>query len=93
MSFSALSRMALNEVLNTVTEPSSDTGSTNFLKAAPAIRRELIQKTEFEPLWQKWWKKRIASEQAWKVSKDIEANGFSLDIKEPHTPEAEHSYC
>lgn len=33
----------------------------------------------------KWWKKRKESENAWKVSaKDIAANGFNLDIKNPN---------
>ena len=51
-----------------------------------------IQKGEFESL-AKWWNKRKESEQAWKVKiKDLEANGFSLDIKNPHVAEAEHSY-
>jgi len=48
-----------------------------------------IQKAEFENL-RKWWKKREETEFAWKVSvKDIEANGWNLDIKNPHTPEEE----
>ncbi len=51
-----------------------------------------IQKAEFDPL-KKWWKKRKESELAWKVSiKTLEDNGFNLDIKNPHTPEAEHTY-
>lgn len=51
-----------------------------------------IQKSEFDNL-KKWWKKRKESEQAWKVPiKTIAENGFSLDIKNPHTPEAEHKY-
>ncbi len=51
-----------------------------------------IQNSEFDNL-KKWWKKRKENEQAWKVSvKDIAANGYSLDIKNPHTPEEEHAY-
>ncbi len=51
-----------------------------------------IQKSEFENL-KKWWKKRKESELAWKVSiKTIAENGYTLDIKNPHTPEAEHTY-
>ncbi len=51
-----------------------------------------IQKNEFETL-KKWWKKRKENEQAWKVSiKNLEANGYNLDIKNPHTPEEEHIY-
>lgn len=46
-----------------------------------------IQKIEFDGL-KKWWKKRKDNEQAWKVSiETIAANGYSLDIKNPHTPE------
>ena len=51
-----------------------------------------IQKSEFETL-KKWWKKRKENEQAWKVSIDtIIANGYNLDIKNPHTPEEIHAY-
>jgi len=48
-----------------------------------------IQKSEFESL-KKWWKKRKESDLAWKVNIDkIIENGYSLDIKNPHIPEAE----
>ncbi len=51
-----------------------------------------IQKGEFDTL-KKWWKKRKENEQAWKISIDsIIANGFNLDIKNPHTPEVVHEY-
>jgi type I restriction enzyme M protein len=51
-----------------------------------------IQKSEFESLT-KWWGKREENEQSWKVSIDrLVENGYSLDIKNPHTPEAEHPY-
>lgn len=51
-----------------------------------------IQKSEFDSL-KKWWKKRKESDQAWKVSlKAIAENGFSLDIKNPHTPEEDHAH-
>ena len=51
-----------------------------------------IQKGEFDSL-KKWWKKRKENEQAWKVSiETIAANGYGLDIKNPHTPEAAQSY-
>lgn len=51
-----------------------------------------IQKAEFEPL-KKWWKKRKESELAWKVPiKTLADNGFNLDKKNPHMPEAEHKY-
>jgi type I restriction enzyme M protein len=40
---------------------------------------------EFEPE-KKWWKKRKEGEFAWKVSaKDIKANNYNLDIKNPNT--------
>jgi type I restriction enzyme M protein len=51
-----------------------------------------IQKSEFESL-KKWWKKRKENEQAWKVSiETLTANGYNLDIKNPHTPEVTHEY-
>lgn len=46
-----------------------------------------ILKSEFDSL-KKWWKKRKENEQAWKVSIDTTiANGYNLDIKNPHMPE------
>jgi type I restriction-modification system DNA methylase subunit len=40
-----------------------------------------IKKNEFDSL-KKWWDKRQANDQAWKVSRaDLEAKGFNLDIK------------
>ena len=51
-----------------------------------------IQKSEFGSL-KAWWEKREENEQAWKVPiAEIENNGFNLDIKNPHTPEAERTY-
>ena len=51
-----------------------------------------IQKSEFESL-KKWWKKRKVNEHAWKVSMEtVASNGYSLDIKNPHIPEAEQTY-
>ena len=51
-----------------------------------------IQKTEFE-LLKAWWNNRVENEQAWKVSlADLEKTNYNLDVKNPHTPEAEHSY-
>jgi len=45
---------------------------------------------EFEPE-KKWWKKRKESEYAWKVSvKDVVANNYNLDIKNPHIVDANH---
>lgn len=55
-------------------------------------KTKTIQKGEFDGL-KKWWKKRKENEQAWKVSIDtIIANGYNLDIKNPHTPEVAHPY-
>ena len=40
-----------------------------------------------------WLKNPVANEQAWQVSiDDIKANNYSLDIKNPHVGEVEHSY-
>jgi type I restriction enzyme M protein len=51
-----------------------------------------IQKSEFESL-KKWWGKRKTNDQAWKVPvKTLQENGYNLDIKNPHTPEEEHTY-
>lgn len=51
-----------------------------------------IQKSEFEPL-KKWWNKRKKSDVAWKVSiKELEENGYNLDIKNPTVPEKEVAY-
>ncbi len=48
--------------------------------------------SEFDTL-KKWWKSRKANEQAWKVDiKTIQANGYNLDIKNPHQPEEEKQY-
>ena len=51
-----------------------------------------IQKSEFENL-KSWWNNRVENEQAWKVSlAELEATNYNLDVKNPHTPEAEASY-
>jgi type I restriction enzyme M protein len=51
-----------------------------------------IQFAEFDQLKQ-WWNKREESEQAWQVDmKTIKGNGYNLDIKNPHKPEAEKQY-
>ncbi|MCI5137524.1 MAG: SAM-dependent DNA methyltransferase, partial [Candidatus Electrothrix sp. AR1] len=51
-----------------------------------------IQLAEFDPL-KKWWTHRKASEQAWQVDiATIKANGYNLDIKNPHQPEPEKQY-
>jgi type I restriction enzyme M protein len=51
-----------------------------------------IQKREFEGL-REWWNDRQENEQAWKVTlSQLEANGYSLDIKNPHAAEEEKSH-
>ena len=56
-----------------------------------------IQLAEFDGL-QQWWggierKGREENEQAWQVDiKTIKANGYNLDIKNPHQPEEEKQY-
>jgi type I restriction enzyme M protein len=51
-----------------------------------------IQKSEFENL-KAWWNNRVENEQAWKVSiDDLETTNYNLDVKNPHTPDAEASY-
>jgi len=51
-----------------------------------------IQKNEFASL-QQWWDKREENEQAWKVSIEaLAANGYNLDVKNPHVPESEQAY-
>lgn len=53
---------------------------------------EPIKLEEFEPL-KNWWNKRVENDQAWKVDiESIKANGYNLDIKNPHKEEVEHSY-
>ena len=61
-------------------------GAKSYSKTKP------IQKSEFDSL-KKWWPKRKTNEQAWKVPlKMLEENGYNLDIKNPHTPEATHQH-
>jgi len=51
-----------------------------------------IQLAEFDSLKQ-WWSNREASEQAWQVDiETIKANGYNLDIKNPHQPEEEKQH-
>jgi len=55
-------------------------------------KTKTIQLAEFDGLKQ-WWGSREESEQAWKVDiETIEANGYSLDIKNPHQPEEEKQH-
>lgn len=59
-------------------------GYKSYNKSKP-IRIE-----EFEPE-KKWWKKKKENKFAWKVSiKDIIANNYNLDIKNPHKDEEIH---
>ena len=38
-----------------------------------------------------WWDKRVENEHAWRVPiEDVVANGYNLDIKNPHEEEAEN---
>ena len=56
-------------------------GAKSYNKGKP-IRIE-----EFEPE-KKWWKKRVETDQAWRVTIDqIKANNYNLDIKNPHNPD------
>ena len=51
-----------------------------------------IQRAEFDGLKQ-WWMNREANEQAWQVDfESIKANGYNLDIKNPHQPTEEEQY-
>ena len=51
-----------------------------------------IQLSEFDKL-KNWWSNREENEQAWKVDMEtIKANGYNLDIKNPHQEEEEAQY-
>lgn len=51
-----------------------------------------IQAAEFNSL-KEWWHNQQESDQAWKVSIDtLTANGYNLDIKNPHVKEVAHTY-
>ena len=51
-----------------------------------------LRLSEFDSL-KKWWHKREANEQAWKVGiKTIVQSGYNLDIKNPHQPDEEKQY-
>lgn len=51
-----------------------------------------IQLAEFNSL-KDWWNNREESDQAWQVDIDtIKANGYNLDIKNPHRPEEEKQH-
>lgn len=51
-----------------------------------------IQVKEFEPI-REWWNNRVEHEQAWRVPVEkIKADGYNIDIKNPHVTEEEHTY-
>ena len=51
-----------------------------------------IQLAEFDGL-KTWWQQRQANQQAWSVDiTSIKANGYNLDIKNPHQPQAEQQH-
>ncbi len=51
-----------------------------------------IQLAEFDSL-KKWWHKRKPNAQAWQADiESIKANGYNLDIKNPHQQEEEKQY-
>ena len=51
-----------------------------------------IQLAEFDEV-KRWWQARQENERAWRVPiDDIRANGYDLDIKNPHQPEEEQEY-
>ena len=62
------------------------TGYKAYSKTKP------IQLAEFDGL-KTWWRQRQASQQAWSVDiASIKANGYNLDIKNPHQPQAEQQH-
>ena len=51
-----------------------------------------IQQAEFDTV-KGWWQHREENEQAWQVNIDtIKANGYNLDIRNPHRPEEERQH-
>jgi type I restriction enzyme M protein len=55
-------------------------------------KTKTIQLTEFESL-KNWWANREESDQAWQVDiETIKANGYNLDIKNPHRAEEEKQH-
>ncbi len=69
------------------------TKETWFYELAPPEGRKKYSKTKpirFEEFadCQAWWKNRVANERAWRVPlADIEANGYNLDVRNPHRPD------
>ncbi len=61
-------------------------GQKSYSKTKP------IKIEEFDIL-KSWWENRVENEQAWKVDiETIKANGFNLDIKNPHKEEDEQNH-
>jgi len=61
-------------------------GQKSYSKTKP------IKVSEFEPL-KAWWHQREENAKAWQVDiETIAANGYNLDIKNPHVEEEEHEY-
>ncbi|PKL18380.1 MAG: DNA methyltransferase [Spirochaetae bacterium HGW-Spirochaetae-5] len=55
-------------------------------------KTKTIQVNEFEPI-KEWWGNRVESELAWVVPiEKIKANGYNIDIKNPHVIDEEHTY-
>lgn len=55
-------------------------------------KTKTIQLAEFDIL-KEWWENRIESDQAWLVDIDtIKANGYNLDIKNPHRAEEDKQH-
>ena len=62
------------------------TGYKAYSKTKP------IQLAEFDGL-KTWWHQRQANQQAWSVdTASIKANGYNLDIKNPHQPQTEQQH-
>ncbi|WP_198304197.1 type I restriction-modification system subunit M [Arcobacter vandammei] len=61
-------------------------GQKSYSKTKP------IKIEEFDTL-KSWWNNRVENEQAWKVNiETIKANGYNLDIKNPHKEEDEQNH-
>lgn len=61
-------------------------GQKSYSKTKP------IKIEEFDTL-KSWWNNRVENEQAWKVDiETIKANGYNLDIKNPHKEEDEQNH-
>lgn len=55
-------------------------------------KTKTIQVNEFDPI-KEWWDNRVESELAWTVPiEKIKANGYNIDIKNPHVIDEGHTY-